>query len=228
MEKRKPGRPPKTSTVENKVEKVLQGKVEEKRKPGRPALNYDDRPEHIRFVIDSTALGYSPTRIVLMLKEKYGATDDRVISVKTIDTYRKRYFAEIEKREKELRAQLPVLEPVMRIRYLQRVVDEALDGQELTDKNGLKITRKDYAVVVQAIREINSMQKDLESQKSATVEESKMQREIEEQKEILREYVEKEMERTGKKPLELLKELTGEAYSKYEEALEQLTSEYRM
>lgn len=228
MEKRGRGRPPRLSNVEKKTEKELQGKVEEKRKPGRPALNYDDRPEHIRFVIDCAALGYSPTRIVLMLKEKYGATDDRVISVKTIDTYRRRYFNEIEKREKQLRAELPVLEPTIRIRYLQRVVDEALDGQEFTDKNGLKITRKDYAVVVQAIREINSMQKDLEAQKTATVEETRQQREIEEQKEILREFVEEEVTRTGKKAVEVLQELTGEAYSKYNEAIEQLSSEYRM
>lgn len=231
MEKRKRGRPPHTSTVEKRVEDALRGKTKEPPKLGRPKLAYEDRPEHIRFVIDCAALGYSSMRIVGMLKEKFGATDDRVIGVRTIDTYRKRYFSEVEKREKELRSQLPILEPVMRIRYLQRIVDDNLDGQEQIGKDGeggVRQIRKDYNVVVQAIKEINAMQKDLESQKSAAVEDTKRQREVEEQKEILREYVDEQVTKTGKTAIEILHELTGEAYAKYDEALDQLRSEYRM
>jgi len=228
MEKRKRGRPPKLSNVEKKVEKELLGKIPEKRKPGRPALDYDDRPEHIRNVIDWSALGYSPTRIVNMLKEKYGATDDRVISIKTVDTYRKRYFVEVQKREKELRAELAVLDPVMRIRYLQRVVDEAFEGTAFVTKTGDVVVKKDHTSVIQAIKEINAMQKDLESQKSVTAEETRNQREVQEQKEILREFVEEQMTLHSKSALEILQGLTGEAYSKYNEAIEQLTSEYRM
>lgn len=233
MQKRKPGRPPKISTVESRTERALRAakpveKLDEKRGPGRPKLDYEDRPEHIRFVIDCAAMGYSPSRIQALLKEKYGDLDERVIGIRTIETYRKRYFSEIQRRERELRSELPILLPSMRVRYLQQVVDEALVGVETVTKEGKVFLRKDFASAISAVKEINAMQKDLDAQRQSTSAEMSQQREIEEQKEIIREFVVEQTQLTGRKPLEILKEMSENSFKEYPEAIEQLASEYKM
>lgn len=230
-QKRKRGRPPKIATQESRVEQALRGKVkieEEKRPIGRPRLDYEDRPEHIRFVIDCAALGYSPSRITALLKEKYGELDDRVLSINTINGYRKRYFSEIQKREKELRSELPIILPSMRIRYLQRVVDEALDGVSMVAKDGSVYTKKDHNAVIQAVKEINSMQRDLDEQRQTTAQEMSIQREVEEQKEAIRQHVVEQVEITGRTAIEILKDISEGLSKDYPEAVQQLTSEYRM
>lgn len=233
MEKKKRGRPPKTSTIESRVEKALRAakpieELEERRGPGRPKLDYEDRPEHIRFVIDCAAMGYAPSRIQALLKEKYGELDERVIGVRTIETYRKRYFSEIQRRERELRSELPILLPSMRVRYLQQVVDEALAGVTRVSKTGEPFVVKDHTAAIAAIKEINAMQKDLDSQRQSTAAEISQQREIEEQKEVIRDYVGEQVKLTGKKPIEILREMSENLTKEYPEAVEQLVSEYKM
>lgn len=232
--KRKPGRPPKGATVEKRVERALRENklVEEldaKRGPGRPPLAYEDRPEHIRFVIDCAAMGYSPSRIQALMKEKYGDLDDRVIGIRTIEGYRKKYFSQIQQREKEFRIEMPILQPSMRVRYLQQVVDEALNGVERLSKTGQVYTVKDHAAAISAIKEINAMQKDLDSQRQSTAVEMSQQREIEEQKEVIREYVSEQMTmHPGKKAIEILREMSDSLTKEFPEAVEQLVSEYKM
>jgi hypothetical protein len=202
--------------------------IEEKRPQGRPRLNYEDRPEHIRFVIDCAAMGYSPSRIQALLKEKYGELDERVIGIRTIEGYRKKYFSEVQRRERELRSELPILLPSMRVRYLQQVVDEALVGVNTVTKTGQVFLRKDFTSAIAAVKEINAMQKDLDSQRQSTATEMSQQREIEEQKELIREFVNEQAQASGKKPLEILKEMSENSFKEYPEALDQLASEYKM
>lgn len=236
-EKRKPGRPPKAKTVEKRIEQALLGRPieQEKRGRGRPRLNYDERPEHIRFIIDCSAMGYSPGRIVALLQEKYGETDDRVIGVRTIDSYRKKYFNEVQQREKELAAELPILAPSMRVRYLQQVVDEASAGVPIVNKqgqvvvaDGKVVTRKDFTAIIAAVKEINAMQRDLDEQRQSTAKEMSASREIAEQKRVIEEHIAEEVERTGQTAIEILKGMSDSLIKEYPEAIELLASEYKM
>jgi len=226
---KKTGRPPKQKTVEKRVEKLLTGKQEpEKPRIGRPPKTYEERPEHIRYIIDCAAIGLTPSKILGLLEEKYGEAA-QVVSISTIKSYIKRYVGEIIQREKELRVELPLLSPVHRVRYLQKIVDEAFEGQEIFDRQGNSIgMKKDYSVIVQAIKEMNSMQKDIDAQKTATAAEARMQNEVNEQKAILDEYVTKLAAENGKTKLEVLYDITEEFINSAPEALEQLASEYKM
>lgn len=230
MEKLKRGRPPKAKTVEKRIEQALRGKpvVEEKRGPGRPRLDYEDRPEHIRFVIDCFAVGYSPTRVIGLLKEKYGELDERVLGMSTLISYRKKYFSDIQNREKELREELPIILPSMRIRYLQRVVDEASEGTPLLSKSGEVYLKKDHTVIINAVKEMNAMQRDLDEQRQTSAHEMSVQREVEEQKEVIRQHIAGKMVETGMSALELLKAMADSLVKEFPEAFEQLKSEYKM
>lgn len=228
--KRKPGRPPKQKTVERRIEQALIGKreVEEKRGPGRPRLDYSELQEHIRFIIDAFAVGYGPTRVIGLLKEKYGELDERVLGMSTLISYRKKYFDRIQKREVELREELPIILPSMRIRYLQRVIDEAEAGVPIVSKSGEVYLKKDSTAIINAVKEMNAMQKDLDQQRQATSAEISEQRQIEEQKVAIREYVAERMAETGQSALEVLKSMSETLNKDYPEAVEQLASEYSM
>jgi len=229
------GRKPKKKTVEKRVEKLLTKGEEGKRRPGRPAKTYDERPDHIKFIIDCAALGYSPTHIVNLLKERYGATDERVISISSIMSYKKRYLAEIAQREKELRSELHMMLPSVRIRVLQQVIYDATEGTPVgVDKEGEVVMRKDHNAVIQAVKELNAMMKDLDSQKTVQEHEIKAQREIEELKEVIREHVAEIKTATGESELEIIRRLSTDiAKGKTPdentlEAFTQLKTEYEM
>lgn len=225
------GRKPSEKTIEKRLETALLSNkpVDEPEKPkvGRPAMTYDDRPEHIRFILDCLAVGYSPTRVVNMLRERYGENAEQIVGRTTIISYQKRYFAEIQQRERELRAEIPLMMPSQRMRVLQRIIDEAIDGTIVFGRDGSQSIKKDYAAAVSAIKELNAMMKSIEDAKPLSDNEVKMQREIEEQKGIIREYIEERQAKSGRSTLEILKEVAGElADSGYDEALSQLETEY--
>ena len=225
---KKTGRPPKKKTVEKRVEQLLAGKQEpEKPRIGRPPKTYEERPDHIKYIIDCSAVGCSPTAILNLLKERYGDSTE-VVSVSTIKSYIKRYGVEILQREKELRTELHLLNPVMRIRYLQRIVDEAFEGQEMYDRMGNFVgTKKDYSVIVSAIKEMNAMQKEIDAQKPVNDTEARVQREMEEQKRLIDEYVTSLSREKGISKLEALQSITKD-FQEHADVIELLTSDYKM
>lgn len=227
------GRKPKTKTVEKRVEKLLAEGAPAKRKQGRPAQTYDDRPDHIKFIIDSAALGYSPTHIVNLLKARYGETAQEVVTISTIVSYKKRYMHEVAKREKELRAELTSMLPSVRIRHLQRVVERAEEGTPVgVDKDGNVVLRPDHNAVIQAVKELNVMMKDLDAQRGGQQHEIKTQTAIEELKNEIRKHIEQVKGKTGTAELEILTALAqtmqDEEDSNIIEALSQLNAEYTM
>jgi DNA-binding transcriptional MerR regulator len=233
---KKLGRKPKKKTVEKRVEKLLtKGEEPPKRKPGRPAKTYDQRPDHIKFIIDCAALGCSPTHIVNLLKERYGAEDEKVISISSIMSYKKRYLSEIAQREKELRSELHTMLPSVRIRILQNVINDAREGSPVgVDKEGNVVMRKDHNAAIQAVKELNAMMKELDSQASVQEYEIKAQREVEEQKAIIREHIAAIKETNGESELEILRRLSKAMQKEAEqdasvgEAFTQLSVEYEM
>lgn len=231
---KKKGRKPKNVTVEKRVAKMLSGEEEVKRKPGRPAKTYDTRPDHIKYIIDCAALGYSNTYIVNLLKERFGETAEQVVSISSIVSYKKRYAHEVARREKELRSELTSMLPSVRIRFLQRVIERAEEGTPVgVDKEGNVVLRPEHNSVIQAVKELNAMMRELEAQKSLQQHEIKAQREVEEQKEFIRQTVQKiKTKNPGKTELEILrdlsKEFTDDEDTNINEAFTQLTSEYEM
>ena len=223
----KTGRPPKQKTVEKRVQALLEGDTPPVKKIGRPAKTYEQRPEHIRYIIDCAAIGYSPTKIVGLLQERYGDAAE-VVTVSTIKSYIKRYILEINKREVELRNEINILNPVMRVRYLQKVIDEAFAGQEIFDRMGNSIgVKKDHSVIVQAIKEMNAMQKDIDAQKPVTGSEARLEREMNEQKLLIDEYVTRLAEDKNISKLEAIKLITEE-FKDYTDVIEQLKTDYKM
>ena len=224
---KKTGRPPKKKTVERRVEKLLQGKQEPEKRIGRPPKTYEERPEHIRYIIDCAALGLPPSKIVALLQERYGDSAE-VVTVSTIKSYIKRYIGEINRREVELRSEIKILNPVMRVRYLQKVIDEAFEGQEIFDRQGNSIgVKKDHSVIVQAIKEMNSMQKDIDSNKPVSDSEARMQREMEEQKKLIDDFVTRMASDKSISKLEALKLIT-EDFGEYADVIQELASDYKM
>jgi hypothetical protein len=228
------GRKPKNSTVEKRVQKLLVEGEEKKRPPGRPPTPWDSRPDHVKYIVDCAALGYSNTYIVNLLKERFGETAKEVVTISTIVSYKKRYAHEIERRERELRAELHMMLPSVRIRVLQRVVERSEDGIPVgVTKEGEVVKKPDHQSIIQAVKELNTMMRELEAQKSVQAVEIKAQREIAEQKAFIRETVLKiKAKNPEKTELEILRELsksfTDEEDLHITEAFEQLTSEYKM
>lgn len=229
----KVGRKPGKRGVEKRTEEALIASTKPKDKRvksnvGRKAFTYDNRPEHIKFIIDSAAMGYSSTRIRLLLIERYGEGAEQVVTLSSINTHKKRYAGEINEREKALRSEIAGMLPSNRMRFLQRVIDDAAAGEPFLDKEGNVYHKQNLPVIVQAVKEMNAMMKDIESQKGVGEDESRVAREISEQKEVIREWVVEQMKLTGRTELEVLQEVTKELGADYMEAVKELETEYRM
>jgi hypothetical protein len=72
------------------------------------------------------------------------------------------------------------------------------------------------------------MQRDLDEQRQTTAQEMSIQREVEEQKEAIRQHLVEQVEITGRTAIEILKDISEGLSKDYPEAVQQLTSEYRM
>lgn len=221
------GRQPGLKGLQKKMEAMLVGQIAEitSKVPHKQAI---DAPEHVRFVIDTTAMGFSARYIIKLMKDKYGETAEQILNVPQIMNIQRHYFDYIEARRRELRVDIPITNPVSRVQYLQEVIDKALGGVTKFSKDGKEYTDYELGTVIQAVKEMNAMQKILDDQKSVSEQELRVMREIEEQKQTIREYIaEQKKLYPNKSELELLREVTSTLAEDYEAVLQQMEEEMR-
>lgn len=234
INKKTPGRKPSKAREEKDTELILLGQQDFKGywQPymGKKLTPYDSYPEHIKFTIDCSALGYTAGSIVGLMKEKYGEGSDKVLTIQKIIAYQKRFIDDIERRRKELRVEIPIISPVARLHYLQEVVTKGLDGVTKYTKTGEQYTDYELGVVIQAVKEMNSMQKVFDDQMKLSEQEMKQMAQLEEEKRVIREYIAEmkaKPENEGKTDMDILKMLTPTLIEDYEASVKELEEEIK-
>jgi hypothetical protein len=97
----------------------------------------------------------TPTSIYREMREKYG---DNSLSISQIKTIRETCRKEIIDKRKDLSAELPILDIKERVAYLQQIVDGALEGEVVYDRNGQPIDAKiDRASALKALAMVQDM-----------------------------------------------------------------------
>lgn len=122
----------------------------------RQKTPYEDRPEHVQFMIDCLAAYMTPQQVVNALITKYG--EDARIKRETVKVYAKRYAGDVLRRRRELSVELPIMNPIARFKYLQDIVEKAMGGVTRESKKGELYETLELANAVAAIREVNVMQ----------------------------------------------------------------------
>lgn len=181
---------------------------------------YKDLPENVKFILDTSALGYSPSHIQKLMKDKYGDDSSLVASQTLIVHYRRTYIDMVMERERELRQQIPIVSPVARMQYLQDVATKGLMGETRWSKDGEPYQVYELPSVIAAIKEMNVMQRTLQEQKNITEQELAEAREIDRQKRMILQYIAEKKEETGKTEGEILNEITDELKKDYGKAIE--------
>jgi hypothetical protein len=122
--------------------------------------SYEDFSEYKRFIIDGFAAYYSPREIHEALKEQF--TDEegnpRSVSLSTLRTYQIRHADVIKSRREELAmSDIPVLDPMVRFRWLQDIIEESMAGMDRVTKGGVVIKVKDFSSAIKALDTVNKM-----------------------------------------------------------------------
>lgn len=227
----KRGRKPSPKTAAKRTEKELLGQTEvvksfnkTTKQGGRPRKGLNELAEHVKYIIECTAMGYTAPSIVKLLVTKYGENAEQLMSKQGVLDHQKRYMTYVRQRERELRAEVPILSPAARAQYLQDVVDKALvDGIPMSTRTGVLYTHYDLQAAIAAIKEMNAMQKSIDSQTERITDPAV---EFENQKEVIREYIATELDKGNKNVPEILAELRRELEEEYAKAIEEVTLEY--
>lgn len=227
---RRPGPQPSQATTEKRTEMALLGQPDvvaaTNKKIGRPRKGFDDLAEHIKYIIDCSAVGYTAQSIVNLLKTKYGEESEHIMSRQGVYDCQKRYMMFIVQREREIRAELPIISPVVRMRVLQEVIEEGKEGVDRVSKSGEIYKAKDFQSVIAAIKELNAMQKLINEQPpDDTLANDKK---LANDKAVIMEYVTEKVgvESDASTIVDFLKNLKETMKGEYEDAINSLITDY--
>jgi hypothetical protein len=124
---------------------------------GRPRTGYDEKPEHIQFLIDCFACYYSSWKVFKALQERYKNDEDCQLSLSTVKTHRQKYLPLIIERRKEISQEIPILDPHQRWLYAQELYEMATEGIEAFTTSGLPYDKKDIKAGVAALKLAHEM-----------------------------------------------------------------------
>ena len=118
---------------------------------------YNDKPEHIKFIIDCYAAYFSGNKIYRAMQVKYKDDTDKLVSLSTIHSYRQSLLPLILERRKELAIQIPIIDPTQRFQYAQELYDMATDGIEARTLTGESYMKYDIKAGVSALKLAHEM-----------------------------------------------------------------------
>jgi hypothetical protein len=121
---------------------------------------YDKLSEYMQFIVDAFAGYYTASEIAQAVREQF--TDDegkpRIVNPSTLRTYQIRHADIIKARREELAmSDIPILDPMIRFKWLQETIEEAKNGTPFITKAGEVVMVKKLDTVLKGIDLANKM-----------------------------------------------------------------------
>ena len=110
--------------------------------------------EKMRFIIDSYAAFWSPSRILKGIVENFGETEK--IKMNTVVGYKMQYEDMILQRRKEIGIELPIINPMSRFAMAQEIYDMAMNGVDRVVRGEI-MSLPDPKTAIEAVKLAHTM-----------------------------------------------------------------------